>query len=77
MPLVPAWSAFKEHSKQRGSPRVTIRLHVALAAIHFCLGKVKPKAEPRYLLSYGQFAAPGGMVAHHQDPQTLLYLNSA
>lgn len=57
---------------------MTPLLDVVLAATHFfCLGKVKSEAKSRYLLSYGQFAASGGMVAHHQDTKTLFYLNSS
>lgn len=43
MPLAPASSAFTEPSEQGDSPTVIPVLHVVLAAIHFCLGKVKPK----------------------------------
>ena len=76
-PLVPARSAFTEHSAQHDSAAVTPVLDVALAATHFCLGKVQSEARSRYLLSYGQFAASGGMVVHHQDTKALFYLSSS
>lgn len=63
---MPARSAFTEHSKQHDSPAVTPVLDVPLAATHFCLGKVKPEAKSRYLLSYGQFAAYGGVSPRHK-----------
>lgn len=43
MPLAPASSAFTEPSEQGDSPTVIPVLHAVLAAIHFCLGKVKPR----------------------------------
>lgn len=64
-------------AQQTTGPQVTPVLGVALAATHFCGGKVKPKAKSSYLLSYGQFATSGVRVAHHQFAKALFYLNSS
>lgn len=50
VPLALARSAFTEHHGQGDSPTVIPVLHVLLAAIRLCLGKVKPEAESRFLL---------------------------